>query len=148
MCLSAAIVLREPQPTRLGQPKTPGRILMTKQGTKPSAGNSDTITQRRAAKSGPPSPVAVRQVSQVAKPANRLATNAAAPVPRHPASPLGAPKRSTPWTVKAAGRVYGYAAVESLVLAFVQASYLIPKDHPPIPTSSAGGRQTALLCLA
>lgn len=25
---------------------------------------------------------------------------------------------------------YGYAAVESLVLAFVQASYLIPKDHP------------------
>lgn len=25
---------------------------------------------------------------------------------------------------------YGYAAVESPVLAFVQASYLIPKDHP------------------
>ena len=25
---------------------------------------------------------------------------------------------------------YGYAAVETLVLAFVQASYLIPKDHP------------------
>lgn len=84
---------------------------MTKQGTKPSAGKSSATPPRPAAKSVAPPAVAVCQVSQVAKSVLRPAPKAAAPAPRQAASPLGATKRSTPWTVEAAGRVQHTIAV-------------------------------------
>ena len=78
---------------------------MIKQGTKPFANKSETTTPRPPAKSAAAPPVAVRQVSPVSKPVLRPAPKAAAPAPRQAASPLGAPKRSTHWTVEAADRV-------------------------------------------
>lgn len=97
----------------VGPTETPGRILMTTQGTKPTAGKSSATTRRPAAKSVALPPVAVPQVSQVAKPIIRPAPKAAAPAPRQGASPLAAPKRSTPWTVEAASRVQRTIAVKN-----------------------------------
>jgi hypothetical protein len=86
---------------------------MTKQGTKPSAGKSNAATQRPAGKTAAAPPAAVRHVSQVTKPIRGPVPKAATPAPRQIASPLPAPKRSTPWTVEAAGRVYRTTALEN-----------------------------------
>ena len=86
---------------------------MTKHDTKPSAGKSSATTPRPAGKTAAAPPVAVRQVSQVAKPIRGPAPKAASPAPRQAASPLAAPKRSTPWTIEAAGRVQHAIAVEN-----------------------------------
>jgi len=86
---------------------------MTKQGTKPFTGKSSATTPRPAGKTAAAPPVAVRQVSPVAKPIRGPAPKASAPAPRPAASPPAAPKRSMPWTVEAAGRVYRTTALEN-----------------------------------
>ena len=76
---------------------------MTKQGTKPSAGKSSATTPRLAMKTAAAHPLTVRDA---AKPEPRLAPKVVQSALRKPAPPLPPPKRSTPWTIEAAGRVY------------------------------------------
>jgi len=80
---------------------------MTKLSSKPTSGNNSRATTGQPAKSTP-SPPAVARVVQ--KPA-AAAPKASQPAPA--AKPAVAAKRSTPWTVEAASRVYRSSALEN-----------------------------------
>lgn len=83
---------------------------MTKQGTKPSAGKSSATTPRLAVKSAATHLLAVRDS---ARPAPRPAPKVVQSALRKPAPPLPTPKRTTPWTIDAASRVYRTTALEN-----------------------------------
>lgn len=84
---------------------------MTKPATKSSASKSSTATPRVAAKGAAAPSVAVRPA---AKPVPRPAPKAVQPVqPASAAKQPGAAKRSTPWTVEAASRVYRTSSIEN-----------------------------------
>lgn len=86
---------------------------MTKHSTKLTAGKSSATPLRPTAKRAAVPPVAARQVSQGAKPVSGLSPKVAAPASRQADSPHATPKRSTPWTVEAAGRVQRTIAVKN-----------------------------------
>ena len=123
-----------PRPASSGLLTTPGRIPMTKPGIKPSAGKSSSATPRPAPKSMPSPSVAVHPAAKpVPRPVSKAAqTVQSAPAAKQPVAaklvPRPAPKaaqpapaakqpvtarRSTPWTVEAASRIYRTSALEN-----------------------------------
>lgn len=93
----------QPQPIWKGLSTTPGRTLMTKSGLKPTADKSNCT------KPSPQTKPVVAQGTHIA--ATRSAPKALQPAPA--AKQPVAQKRSTPWTVEAASRVYRTSALEN-----------------------------------
>ncbi|MNK19462.1 hypothetical protein D3C87_376830 [compost metagenome] len=92
-----------PRPRWKGLPTTPGRTLMTKSGLKPTAGKSNRTK---------PSP----QTKPVITQGTHIAATQSAPKALQPTPAAKQPvvqKRSTPWTVEAASRVYRTSAKEN-----------------------------------
>jgi len=84
---------------------------MTKSGTKPSTGKSNTSTPHQAPKAAATPSVAVRPVAKLVLRPPPKAAQQAQPVP--PTKQPVATKRSTPWTVEAASRVYRTDSVKN-----------------------------------
>ena len=103
MSQSPAIVSFIPRPIWKGRPPTPERTIMTKSGSKPTTGKSNRINQSTQTKP------AIAQGSHTPTP--RSTPKAQQPAPAAKQSVVQ--KRSTPWTVEAASRVYRTSAMES-----------------------------------